>query len=156
MEQHFLPDEKFKTIIAHTPLVSIDLILKKDNKFLLGRRVNRPAKGYWFTLGGRILKGEMIQNAIHRISNIELGQTITTIPRYLGTFEHIYNDSIYENVSTHYINLGYEVKVEDLQRLPKNQHNDYKWFSLDELLQNNKVHPYVKDYFTKTRGTIPQ
>lgn len=156
MKENFLEDATFQTIIAHTPLVSVDLIIKKNNKVLLGKRVNRPAKDYWFTLGGRVLKGEMIQDAIIRISKIELGKEITSSPKFLGVFEHIYEDSIYKNTSTHYINLGYEVMVEELDILPKEQHNAYQWFSVEELLGSPKVHPYVKDYFTKERGTIPQ
>jgi colanic acid biosynthesis protein WcaH len=156
MQENFLDDKTFQTIIANTPLVSVDLIVKHDHKILLGKRVNPPAKGYWFTLGGRILKGEMIQDAIYRIAKIELGQTIASTPRYLGTFEHIYKNSIYQDTSTHYINLGYEVEVKDLKRLPKEQHNDYQWFSLDRLMKDKDVHPYVKDYFTIERGTIPQ
>ncbi len=156
MKQDFLPDEIFQTIITHTPLVSVDLIVKKEEKILLGKRVNNPAKDYWFTLGGRILKGEMIQDAIQRIAQIELGQTLKTTPRYLGTFEHIYDDSIYEGVSTHYINLGYEVEVDSIDRLPKEQHHDYKWLSLKELMTSTEVHPYVKDYFSPKMGSIPQ
>jgi len=156
MKQDFLPDELFKTIITHTPLVSVDLIVKKEGKIFLGKRVNNPAKDYWFTLGGRILKGEMIQDAIHRITQIELGQALKTTPHYLGTFEHIYDDSIYEETSTHYINIGYEVAVDGLDTLPKEQHDDYKWFSLEELMTSTEVHPYVKDYFSPKRGSIPQ
>ncbi len=37
----------FLRIIELTPLVSIDLILKSnDDKYLLGKRLNRPAKNY--------------------------------------------------------------------------------------------------------------
>ncbi len=156
MKQNFLTDEIFKTVITHTPLVSVDLIVKKENKILLGKRVNRPAQNYWFTLGGRILKGEMIRDAIQRIAKIELGESFCSTPVYLGTFEHIYNDSIYEGVSTHYINLGYEIQVDSLHALPKEQHHDYRWFSVEELMTDAQVHPYVKDYFSAKKGSIPQ
>ena len=43
-------------IINATPLVAVDLIIENRNKeILLGKRVNRPAQGYWFVPGGRIL-----------------------------------------------------------------------------------------------------
>lgn len=36
----------FQTIVQHTPLVSIDLIIKNaQGQVLLGRRNNRPAQG---------------------------------------------------------------------------------------------------------------
>ena len=43
-----LDDQTFKIVIKSTPLISIDLIVKKDNKVLLGKRINKPAQGYFF------------------------------------------------------------------------------------------------------------
>jgi colanic acid biosynthesis protein WcaH len=68
----FLEKDIFKCIVEFAPLISIDFLIKKDNKFLLGRRINSPAKGYYFTIGGRIFKNETIQNAKHRILKEEL------------------------------------------------------------------------------------
>jgi len=146
----------FKGVIANTPLVSVDLIVKNEGKVLLGRRVNKPARGTWFTLGGRVLKNEMINSAIRRIAKTELGAELTSTPRFIGVFEHLYDDGIFDHVSTHYLNLGYEVEVSDLQELPDDQHDDYRWFELEELMQSDEVHDYVKDYFTKQKGTVPQ
>ncbi len=67
----YLRGDLFKTIIENTPLVSVDLIVKHKGKVLLGKRVNKPAQGYWFTLGARVLKNERIQDAITRICNVE-------------------------------------------------------------------------------------
>ena len=71
-------------------------------------------------------------------------------------FEHLYDDSIFEGISTHYLNLGYEIEVSSLEDLPTEQHDDYRWFGLEELIQSSEVHPYVKDYFTEQKGTVPQ
>ena len=35
----------FKTIVDSTPLISIDLLIANNNKILLGKRKNNPAKG---------------------------------------------------------------------------------------------------------------
>ncbi len=52
-----LNDSLFKTIVANTPLISIDLIIQNSQKkILLGKRINRPAQGYWFVPGGRVRK----------------------------------------------------------------------------------------------------
>ena len=152
----YLEGEVFKTVIENTPLVSVDLIVMHEGRVLLGRRVNRPAKGYWFTLGGRVLKNERIKDAIVRIAHMELGTELTSSPRFIGVFEHLYDDSIFDAVSTHYVNLAYEVELSDLKELPTAQHSDYQWFDLDVLMQSEEVHPYVKDYFTPEKGTVPQ
>jgi colanic acid biosynthesis protein WcaH len=152
----YLEGEVFKTVIENTPLVSVDLIVMYKGRILLGKRVNKPAKGYWFTLGGRVLKNERIKDAIGRIAQMELGRELASTPRFIGVFEHLYDDSIFDAVSTHYVNLAYEVELSDLPDLPKEQHSDYRWFDLDGLMQSEEVHPYVKDYFSTKKGTVPQ
>ena len=51
-----LEREVFKKVVKNTPLVSIDICIVWDEKFLLGKRKNDPLKGFFFTPGGRILK----------------------------------------------------------------------------------------------------
>jgi colanic acid biosynthesis protein WcaH len=142
-----LDDITFKTIIDSMPLISIDILLKKDNKILLGRRVNKPAQGYFFSTGGRINKNETIDNAMNRIVKNELNIELKSIPKFIGVFEHFYDDSIYKNVSTHFVNIAYEYEVKEISDLPTEQHSEYQWFSIDELLESKQVHKYVKDYF---------
>ena len=142
-----LDDVTFKTVVDSAPLISIDILLKKDNKVLLGKRVNQPAQGYFFSTGGRINKNESIANAMARIASNELNLELKYVPKFIGVFEHFYDDSIYKDVSTHYVNLAYEYEAEEVLDLPTEQHNEYQWFSIDELLESKQVHKYVKDYF---------
>jgi colanic acid biosynthesis protein WcaH len=142
-----LDDQIFKTVVDSAPLVSIDILLKKDNKFLLGRRVNKPAQGYFFSTGGRINKNESIDNAMARVALNELNIELKSIPKFIGVFEHFYDDSIYKDISTHYVNIAYEYEVEEIPDLPNEQHSEYKWFTIGELLKSKQVHKYTKDYF---------
>jgi len=142
-----LDDQTFETVISLTPLISIDLLVKKDNKILLGKRINKPAQGYLFSIGGRVYKNETIDNAMIRIAKDELNIVLKLMPRFIGVFEHFYDESIYQGVSTHYVNLAYEIEIEETLNLPTEQHNEYQWLTIDELLKNKQVHKYVKDYF---------
>ena len=142
-----LDNQTFKAVINSTPLISIDLLVKKDNKILLGKRINKPAQGYLFSIGGRVHKNETINNAMIRIAKNELDIGLKLMPRFIGVFEHFYDDSVYQDVSTHYVNLAYEIEIEETLNLPTEQHNEYKWLTIDELLKNKQVHKYVKDYF---------
>ena len=142
--------DDFKTVVKNTPLISIDFIVKNnDDKILLGKRINEPAKNYLFTLGGRVYKNEKLENAKKRILKDELGLNINEYtPKFIGVFEHFYNNSfVDDNISTHYVNLAYEIQVSYIQDLPQTQHNSYIWLSLNELIDSNEVHKYVKDYF---------
>ena len=142
-----LDDITFKTIIDSAPLISIDILLKKDGKVLLGKRVNKPAQGYFFSMGGRVNKNEAIANAMARIAKNELNIELKYIPKFIGVFEHFYDDSIYKDVSTHYVDIAYEYEVKEIPDLPTEQHSEYKWFTIDELLESKQVHKYTKDYF---------
>jgi colanic acid biosynthesis protein WcaH len=144
-----LDESTFKTVILSVPIVSIDILVINKNKVLLGKRVNKPAQGFFFSTGGRIMKNESIDQAINRISMNELNIKLTSEPKFIGVFEHFYHDSIFNNVSAHYVNLAYEYKLSDIDNLPMEQHSEYKWFRIDLLEQSSQVHKYVKKYFRK-------
>lgn len=140
--------------MQNAPLITIDFICKdKDNNILLGKRVNKPAQGYYFTPGGRVFKNETIDNAIKRLSLKELGCEIEKEALiFNGIYEHIFNDSIFEDVSTHCINMAFDCNLDELKSLPKKEHEEYKYFSIDDIMSNNEVHKYVKDFFIKRKG----
>ena len=54
----FLSKTDFSFIVKNTPLISIDFCILKGKKILLGKRLNSPAKDFYFVPGGRIRKGE--------------------------------------------------------------------------------------------------
>ena len=121
-----------------TPLVSIDLVVRApDRKILLGKRVNRPAQGYWFVPGGRILKDESVKLTFKRLLDIELAIRPEDISyRSMGIYQHFYPDNFSgDTFSTHYVVLAYEISLLNTPfSLPDIQHSDYKWFEEDELL----------------------
>ena len=150
-----LPDSQFLAALESLPLVSIDLCLvDPQQRLLLGKRLNRPARGWWFTPGGRIRKNEPWQQAFSRIASEELGLTVTgeLDAQLMGIWDHFYQDSaLDENVSTHYVNLPHFIKLSQYQAdnlaLPHDeQHGEYCWIGLEEVIQHENVHEYVKKY----------
>lgn len=145
----------FQTIVASTPLVAIDLVVRNSRgDALLGLRVNRPAYGYWFVPGGRIYKNESLDNAFRRISRDELGHPFERAhARLLGVFEHFYDDSVFANAGagrdTHYVVLSYCLELADHQTLqpPTEQHRQYRWWPQDELRFSPRVHENTRAYF---------
>jgi len=133
----FLKKDVFSTVIKNTPLISIDLIIENDKgQILLGKRVNEPAFGYWFVPGGRVFKDEELNLNIQRKDAI-----------FDKTYEHFYENNVFnDRFSTHYIVLAHRIKIDTLPMV-NNQHSDYKWFEVDELLQDKNIHKYIKDYF---------
>jgi colanic acid biosynthesis protein WcaH len=146
----FLDESTFKTVIASTPLVSIDLVIKNTHgEYLLGFRNNRPAQGFWFVPGGRVLKDETMDDAFIRLCQHELGVSLTRQQAdFLGPFEHFYDDYVFgEDVTTHYVVLGYALTLDiDLASLPQDQHNQYAWFTASDMLRREDVHTHSKWY----------
>ncbi|WP_446030089.1 GDP-mannose mannosyl hydrolase [Lelliottia amnigena] len=146
-----LESSLFKTIVANTPLISIDLIvLDKEGRALLGQRQNRPAQHFWFVPGGRIFKDESFENAFKRISKEELGVGAELIDaKFCGVFEHFYDDNFSgDKFSTHYVVHGYKMELDpELLELPRIQHSAYQWFDVESLLSEPMVHQFTKNYF---------
>lgn len=157
----WLDTDTFRTVIDSTPLVSIDLLVRDTaGRILVGKRTNRPAQGYWFVPGGRILKNERLSYAFARLSKIELGIELPIkSARYLGLYEHFYDDSIFTDigqaVSTHYVVSCFEVVLpESFSSLPYEQHNQYRWLTETEFLNSEEVHKYSRWYLDKGKGFL--
>ena len=147
-----LSKETFISIVRNTPLVSIDLIISRDDdSILLGHRLNEPARGFWFVPGGRIYKDETLADAFSRISHDELGLELSLNDAKLkGGYEHFYTENFAQEpeISTHYVVLAYQVKLHDkLTRLPDRQHDDYQWFTRKDIENNPDVHENTRAYF---------
>ena len=146
-----LETEDFLNVINLTPLVAIDLIVSSaDNSILMGKRVNEPAAGYWFVPGGRIFKGETLEQAFQRITSTELGLAINIEnAQLLGAFTHIYDTNFARapGIGTHYVVLAYRLAMTiDPHYLPNLQHQDYCLFSQNQDL--SAVHPNSQAYFS--------
>ena len=60
--------------------------------------------------------------------------------RFLGVFD--------SEISTYYIALGYQLIVEvSFDTLPVDQHHQYRWFTINDLLHDAHVHENKKVYF---------
>lgn len=151
----FLDAQDFRLAVEWLPLISIDLLIHHPStaKVLLGLRRNPPAAESWFVPGGRVHKGERLQNAWDRICRDELGTTLPwSTAQLAGIFEHFYPDNFLgESATTHYLVQAYRVTLDHLPvGLPAQQHQRFEWWSVDELIDSDDVHPYTRDYFSSS------
>lgn len=149
----WLTPKAFRTVIDATPLVSIDLVVRNlAGEVLLGERLNRPAQGYWFVPGGRILKNESLDDAFRRLTLAELGNLYERqTAQLLGVYEHFYRDSVFAGAGTgpdtHYVVLGYELALgAQSLTLPREQHGRYRWWKPDEMRASEQVHANTRAY----------
>ena len=169
MNTYWLSAEAFSAACEALPLVSLDLCLNRPGpqgpELLLGLRTNPPARGFWFTPGGRVRKNEPMANAFDRLARDELGLPGHWLQRavLMGAWDHFYPDSAFDPaVSTHYINLPHwlDLSAQEAATLAlpcsgddsagtaryAGQHARWRWQSLTEAAIDPSVHAYARAY----------
>jgi colanic acid biosynthesis protein WcaH len=90
-----LPYRTWARMCELCPIIRIELLIKnKLNKILLVKRVNQPMSGQLWLPGGRLLKDELLFNAINRIAKREVGLIITDVR--LSHFEERFDNDIHQ------------------------------------------------------------
>ena len=152
---HFIKDSEWKICVQNVPIFAIDLIIYfNDRKLLMGKRINNPAKNYFFVPGGRILKNESRKDAFKRITKDEIGKSFDiNKSKFLGIYEHFYSNSIWEgtNISTHYIVEARYLKFEKYNQNKFNlssQHSSLELIDLENY-DPNLIHNYSLTYIKK-------
>jgi colanic acid biosynthesis protein WcaH len=153
--QNRLSDPEFEDLIRLGPLIAMDLVVRNEHgQYLLGQRVNEPARGFWFVPGGRIYKNERMAQAFIRITTEELGVEFelndSTRVAFLGPYEHLYQENFFKEpgLTTHYVVLGYSLAVGQAElALPDAQHHSYSWMMPADILDAPHAHENTKAYF---------
>ena len=130
----------------NVPICTVDVIIlnKKRDKLLLFKRTNEPLKGVYFTIGGRLYKGESYLQCAMRQAARELGIAID--PRdatFVGTSRDTHENSAFENISYDAVVIlfSYVLDDEDQKFELDEQHDGYRWFSIDD----SSLHPLIKE-----------
>lgn len=161
-----LPLAQFQQAVAALPLVSVDWVLTNPaGELLVGQRLNAPARGTWFTPGGRVRKGEALAVAQQRVALEELGLPLAhsaawlARARLMGAWDHFFSDAAFSaNAPTQYVNLPHWVALSEAEvaqlRLPVGeQHGHWQWMPLDHAAE--AVHEYVKPYVAWLQARRP-
>lgn len=148
---YWLDPEELIELVRLGPLVSIDLVVQDpEGRILVGLRNNQPARNDWFVPGGRVGKGESLDEAFRRIAHQELGLTLLRADaRFLGVFEHFYENNFQEQpgLGTHYVALGHQIALpEAVEIQPDGQHERLRWVAAAELLADPRVHHNTRVY----------
>ncbi|MEJ2801475.1 GDP-mannose mannosyl hydrolase [Comamonadaceae bacterium PP-2] len=155
-----LSRDDFKKVVAATPLVSIDLLVRDpQGRLLVGLRNNAPAQGFWFVPGGRIRRHESIDAAFSRLTKMELGHNFSrSSAHFFGLYDHFYDEDFSGDSSlggTHYVVLAHEILVPSVEALllPTDQHSTYRWLTDKQLWTDSLVHPNTRAY-SKTHAGV--
>ena len=66
----------------------------------------------------------------------------------MGVWAHFYNNSaVDQNTSTHYVNLPHYARFKSKPEITlDDQHAEFEWFDLSVVSNDEKFHPYMRNY----------
>jgi len=145
MVSNFCDDELYFKIIENMPIFCMDLIIKNDNKILLVKRKNNPAKNEWWTPGGRFLKGESLACGASRKAKQETGLKCKFIKVIdVCNMYFVKVDDMKCDVHTPSLIIEMEA-VGNIEVNLDRDHSEYKWIDKN----SNDYHKYVQEIITK-------
>lgn len=113
------------------PIACVDLIIVCQDKYLLMKRNNPPAKNQWWFCGGRVMKGETIEHAAIRKAKEETGLDVS-IRNLVCVTETDFPDGMC-SIPTHTINMTYLAISHSFEVNKDYQNCEHKWVSINEI-----------------------
>ncbi len=136
-----ISEKEYKKILEHVPIACVDLVIAHKNKVLLVLRNKSPAKGNWWLVGGRVLKGESLEDAAARKALEEVGLKVS-IERKIGFYDTIFEDGPFPDLKTgvHTINVCFLARcVDEEPQIKIDKTSDhFKW--IDKI--DSSLHSY--------------
>jgi len=126
-----IPSSLYEVIVDVLPIASVEAVILEDEKFLFLRRKNEPVKGQWWFPGGRIRKGETLQEALVREVKEETGLTVTE-SKLVNVYSRIFD-------KRHDITIAYITKCKPNKITLNNEHSEYKYTKKPP----KNIHPYL-------------
>lgn len=125
---------EYLQILSKMPITCVDLIIMYQDKYLLVKRNNPPAKDLWWFVGGRLMKGETLAHAATRKAKEEVG--LDVVPRRIvNVVETIFDDGP-DGINVHSVNICYLCVAHDPKVTLDGDHNKYRWIGAGSIPQD--------------------
>ena len=124
-----IPAEHYKKILEVLPVLCVDIIIRNQNEeCLLIKRVNEPMKGQWWVIGGRVLKGESLEQAAKRKVREEVGLEVEKVEP-VGYYEDVSGINPFESATPlHSVSIVFLTHIQNEQRITLDyQSSDWKY-----------------------------
>lgn len=134
-----LDKELFDEFIEKMPLLCVDGLVISQDKILLLKRNDEPAKGEWWFPGGRVFKNETLETSIIRKLKEETNLDVR-IERQLCVYETIFEKK-------HTVNICYVLSCSNSHIKLNDDHSEFNWFELKNLpTVDERVYQVIKNY----------
>tara|TARA_B100000686_G_scaffold353740_1_gene460594 strand:+ start:1957 stop:2382 length:426 start_codon:yes stop_codon:yes gene_type:complete len=136
-----IPEETYRSFLDSMPLLCVDcIIVNESGQYLLVRRINEPLKGEWWTPGGRVYKGETLEEAVRRKIHQELGIRLKNL-KPLGYYEDQFDRNPLNVNILHTLGVVFQAQPASLEVHLDDQSNEWKFFeNLPERLVIKPFH----------------
>jgi len=126
-----IPSHLYDQVVKLMPIPSVEALIVKQSAFLFLRRRNEPAKGQWWLPGGRIRKGETLQNALFREVEEETGSSVSIV-RQINAYSRIFPER-------HDITIVYLCETKGDKVVLNCEHSEYAFFKV----LPKEIHPFL-------------
>ena len=130
-EDGLIPSSLYDQIVKSMPISSVEAIIVKNGLLLLLRRKNNPAKGQWWFPGGRIRKGESLEEALCREVKEETGLDVTAC-KLVNVYSRLFPER-------HDITIVFLCKCSGDKVTLNEEHTEHKFFK--DIPRD--IHPYI-------------
>jgi colanic acid biosynthesis protein WcaH len=135
-----IPQKVYKKIIELVPILCVDLIIRNNGKILLVKRKNKPLIGKYWIPGGRVLKNELLIDAVKRKCKNECG-LICKEAKEIGTYDYIGKDAPFSGIKSgiHTLSVVFEIKKFTGEVNIDNNHLEYLWGKIEDCPKELKA-----------------
>ena len=137
----FIPDDIYDQITKFLPIASVEALIVIDNALLFLRRNNQPAKGEWWFPGGRIRKGESLEEALRREVKEETGLEVSSY-KFINVYSRVFPER-------HDIAIAYLCKCKKGKVELNNEHSEYGFFKITPIGLNPYLLETIRDSQSK-------
>ena len=136
-----IPEELYRSFVDAMPILCVDCVIVNDfGKYLLVKRMNEPLKGEWWTPGGRVYKGEKLEDAVRRKISEELGIQLKSL-KPLGYYEDLFEKNPLNVKCLHTLGVVFQAKPVSLDIKLDGQSEVWKFF--DKLPERLFIKPFM-------------
>jgi len=139
----FIPKEEYARIMGVLPILCVDVAVQNsEGQYLLIRRANEPLKDQWWVIGGRVLKGETLEQAAVRKVREEVGLNVGSV-KPIGYYEDTLETNPF-GLSTplHSVSVVFSATVDDHQQINLDGQSTV-WKYSDELPSSFCIKTFV-------------
>ncbi len=125
----FIPTDEYARIIEVLPILCVDVVVQNSRgEYLLVKRANEPLKDQWWVIGGRVQKGESMDQAAARKVKEEVSLDVEKL-YLIGYYEEIFNKNSFGiKCKLHTVSVVYSTVIDvDQQIKLDSQSTDWKY-----------------------------